>query len=139
MLLTLYIAACLITVTISDIKYYRIPDISLVALAAAGAETGFRPAAAVLPLLIFALSAAVCAALKTDMPCGAGDAKLLAAFGLIGGLRALIISFAAGSVAAGAAAAVLLVLRRKKRRDRIAFGPFLCLGFLLYWVSTSAI
>ena len=128
--LTVYIISILVLISIEDCRCYRIPDLAVLALCGAGFFTGFDLAAAAIPLAAFGITAALCAALRSSMPCGAGDAKLLSAFGLIGGIRALALSFCVAGLSAGIFAAVLLLAKRKEKKDRIPFGPFLSLGFL---------
>lgn len=65
---------------------------------------------------------------------GMGDAKLMAAAALLLGRR-LVPALTAASLLSGLWAAGLLILsalQKTEKRDRIAFGPFLVIGFLLY-------
>ena len=51
-----------------------------------------------------------------------------------GGLMTLCAEFLAG----GVYSAIMLLIGKKKRKDRIAFGPFICLGIPLcfYFVNS---
>ena len=61
---------------------------------------------------------------------GFGDVKLAFTMGfllgIVGGLAAVYIGFIAGAVIG----IILILLKRKKFKSKIAFGPFLIIGFL---------
>ena len=59
---------------------------------------------------------------------GGGDIKLMAGCGLFLGWVNAVFAFAAGVVIGGVWALVLIVRGKKGRKDKIAFGPSLCLG-----------
>ena len=59
---------------------------------------------------------------------GGGDVKLVAACGLVVGLRLGLVALLAAFLAAGAYAAVLLA-RGHERKDTFPLGPFLCVAF----------
>lgn len=61
---------------------------------------------------------------------GGGDVKLVGALGLMVGFQWLIpfimVTFLMGSIVS----LVLLFLKKKKKQDKIAFGPYISLGFI---------
>ena len=59
---------------------------------------------------------------------GGGDVKLLAAGGFYLGWKELARGAAAGSLLAAAVCLTLLFTHRLTLRDKIAFGPYLCIG-----------
>lgn len=63
---------------------------------------------------------------------GGGDIKLIAVLGLVFGIKGIlfiiIFSFLIGAIAC----TFLLLLKIKNRKDKIPFGPFICLAALLY-------
>lgn len=59
---------------------------------------------------------------------GGGDVKLLAASGFYLGWKGVLQGAAAGSLLAAAVCLVLLFMHRLTLRDKIAFGPYLCVG-----------
>ncbi|MBQ1525460.1 MAG: prepilin peptidase [Firmicutes bacterium] len=83
-------------------------------------------------LLLWLLSTIIAASLKKGSPLGLGDAKLLAADAVLLGTEGMMRSAAAASAAAGVWCALLLLFKKAERRDRISFGPFICLGIVLY-------
>ena len=137
--LMFYLYICCTFISYYDINDYRIPNACVLALAAAAAATGPDIKAAAVPLAIFAAAALICAVSGRPVPFGAGDAKLLAAIGLVSGAAGLAFSYILASLSAGLVSAVLLILKRKTKRDRIAFGPFIVFSFMLYWASASGV
>jgi leader peptidase (prepilin peptidase) / N-methyltransferase len=82
-------------------------------------------AAVVLPLGMYLLSLPFGAG-----AIGAGDLKLLAGVGLLGGALRLVAALIVGAVAAAAVIVVLVAARRITLRSYIPYGPFLILGCL---------
>ncbi len=124
----------LITASMIDILTMEIPDGVSIALAIAGAISFLIPdaawhsrlwgvAAAAGPLLlihIFSKGAAM----------GFGDVKLMAAAGLILGIRLSLFALFAAVLFGAALSVFLLALRIKKRRDEIPFVPMLSFGII---------
>jgi leader peptidase (prepilin peptidase)/N-methyltransferase len=63
---------------------------------------------------------------------GFGDVKLLALFGAHTGVEGVLTSLFFGSLLGSMAGLSLMVLHGKGSRSPIPFGPFLCLGLLIY-------
>lgn len=61
---------------------------------------------------------------------GGGDVKLMASCGFYLGFPNTILSFLIGTITAAIYALILIVLQKKTGKDTIAFGPFLCIGFI---------
>ncbi|MDO4977694.1 MAG: A24 family peptidase [Eubacteriales bacterium] len=61
---------------------------------------------------------------------GYGDVKLVGSVGFCLGLKRLLWGVIAGSFLAAGVILVLLITRRISLKDKIAFGPYLCAGFL---------
>ena len=124
----------LITASMIDIRTMEIPDGVSVALAIAGAVSFFIPdpvwwsrllgvAAAAGPLLlihIFSKGAAM----------GMGDVKLMAAAGLVLGIRLSLFALFAGVIFGALLAVFLLAFKIKKRRDEVPFVPMLSFGII---------
>ena len=89
-----------------------------------------RLAAALLFILLWLLCAVIAGALKSDIPLGFGDAKLLAACCILLGAGKTLRSAALAFILAGIYAGLLLTFKKTRKKDRIAFGPFICLGIL---------
>ena len=82
-------------------------------------------------LCLWLVSALLCTLFRKPLPMGMGDAKLVAAAAFVLGGR-LLSALLAASLLAGLWCALLLAAGRIEKRDRIPFGPFLVIGFLLY-------
>ena len=133
----IYYSALLFTISYIDLKHLIIPDLLVIFCALPVFISGFH-IAFIIPLAVYFATAAVCALLKRDMPFGMGDAKLLAALALCYGIEGLCFSYFAAAICAALYSFALLILKRANKKDRIAFGPFIAFGFMLYLASTSA-
>ena len=132
-----YFAMCFGALTYFDIRDKILPDALVLLVALSGFCYGFHAAAA-LPLAVYFACALIAALLKRDMPFGMGDAKLLSAIALSFGFEGLAITYVLAALTSGACAAFLLLIKRQNKKDRIAFGPFIAISFMLYFASTSA-
>ncbi|HPX70364.1 MAG TPA: prepilin peptidase [Bacillota bacterium] len=125
-----------------DIKKHIIPDIFLLAMLPAAVITTenllARLAGAAFIWTLFGIAAALSAALKSSVPIGMGDIKLLSVISLVSGPGALFFTVCCGSLLCGPAAALLLALKKLTKKDRIAFGPFIAVSYAFYLASTSA-
>ncbi len=141
-------ALLLVQLALSDGLYMILQDQWNLALGGLGfarlaLSEGFSPelerrlSASLLVLLLWLASALIALSLKKCSPLGLGDAKLLAADALLIGREGLIFSAAAAFLGAGIYAALIILVLKGGQRDRISFGPFVCLGIMLYLVSTS--
>lgn len=128
-------ATALVTITLTDLEHRIIPNVVLIAAAAAGAAIAFPadPDAIVERLIAaggaFAFLFLVAIVYPRGM--GMGDVKLAAVMGLYLGRAvapALLIGFAAGAIVGAA-----LIARRgiEARKQAVPFGPFLALGGLV--------
>lgn len=157
------IASILIVMLLSDIRYQIIPDEMQIALALAGIARFFfltvnihqpiQPQIATQEYL-YLVGQLIGGAFLVSLPLlaiflitkgkgmGFGDVKLSfnmgLSLGLWNGLYALYLGFVSG----GFVGAVILITKRAKLKSKIAFGPFLILGFyimLFYWYEVAQI
>lgn len=59
---------------------------------------------------------------------GGGDIKLMAACGILLGVKLELIATFIAIMLGGSYGAILLMTKKKDRKDHFAFGPFLCIG-----------
>lgn len=131
----LYLAAVTPELVRIDLREHRLPDrLTLPGYAAAAAVLIGHAAtggAALLPALAVGIAALLLfALLSVTGGMGMGDVKLAGVLGLVLGAASpaapvvgLLLAFGAGGLASG------VVLLRRGRSARLAFGPFLVLGF----------
>ena len=62
---------------------------------------------------------------------GGGDVKLAGVMGLIVGPTMMVVLLFAAIFAAGIYIVILWGMKKKGEKQEIAFGPFLCIGFLV--------
>jgi leader peptidase (prepilin peptidase)/N-methyltransferase len=127
-------AAILITLSFIDLDTQEIPDrfhimilclgiASVFAIPGPGIAQRLIGAACIsLPMLVLALLTG---------GFGMGDIKLVAASGFLVGWQASLVAALIGCITAAAAAAVLIALKKRSRKDKIAFGPYLAMGFFV--------
>lgn len=142
----LILSACLITLSVIDIRDYRLPDLLTLPLIAAGlaqaywlhgGELGLRPSligAAVGYSAFVALEIAY-RALRGKEGLGRGDAKLLAAGGAWCGWAGLpfIVLIASGC---GLVALLFPAIAKKAQQEgALPFGPFLAFGIGCVWAA----
>jgi len=138
---TVVLALLLLTIAVIDLRTLRIPDVLSLPLMAGG--LGVAWALPVLPVWhhvvgavagfgLLALIGEVYFRRRGVEGLGLGDAKLFGAAGAWLGWQALPAVLLVASVA-GLAFAVL------RRERRVAFGPWLALGFWCVWVWTHLI
>jgi len=130
----IYLLFCLGLVCIFDIKRQQIPAPLTIGVALTCIHYGFHWAW-VMPLAAFLICAVIASALNLSMPFGMGDAKLLSALGLSFGAEGLWVTFSVASLAAGLYALILVIMKKANKKDRIAFGPFIVLGFIVYFLT----
>lgn len=133
--LSFVIASSLIVITVSDLKYFIIPDIALgigivssflYILMTDYTQLPYRIVTGVLSFL-FLYSIHF---ITRGKGMGFGDVKFAFFLGLSLGFPGIIISFYLAFLT-GALVGVILILRRKKSlKTRIPFGPFLILGYV---------
>ncbi|MDO4288340.1 MAG: prepilin peptidase [Eubacterium sp.] len=131
--LALVIAIILLAVTLLDIDTLKIPNRLVIALAVAGLLSFWvflGPDLKTRIIGVFVVSVPMLLATFIRRDCfGGGDIKLMAAAGfLLGWPGTLLAAFVA--VLTGGAAALLYQLK-KERPQKMAFGPWLCLGILI--------
>ncbi|MDX8355262.1 A24 family peptidase [Cognatiyoonia sp. IB215182] len=137
MLLSMVLIGLCIWASYIDLTQFRIPDSANIAVFAVGViaiawiDLSLLPShliASILTLTVFWLAGEILFRIaRTDM-LGAGDAKLLGAavmWGGIWGLPSLLL------VAATTGIAYALLARRQAKR--VPFAPFICLGLLTIW------
>ena len=125
---------------------HRIPNflsgtlaLSALALLAAGFLTGQAGAFGYLQSSLFAAAVtAACLVVGTVLShqgIGAGDIKLLAALGLMGGVTIVGGTIFFAMVPCALVSAGLLIMKKKTMREAIPFGPFLLIGYMLtVWI-----
>ena len=74
---------------------------------------------------------ALCIVLKSPVPIGMGDIKLLSILALMLGALDCFRLLAASGLLSGAAAAVLLMFRKAGAKSEIPFAPFIAAGYAL--------
>jgi leader peptidase (prepilin peptidase)/N-methyltransferase len=128
------LVSLLITVSLIDIKHMIIPDrlnvIGMVLGAALikydSSFIGEKLIGSAVGLLIFSVLAFFTGSM------GGGDIKLMTVLGLIFGVNGIlfitVFSFLIGSLVS----AVLIVFKVKSMKDKIPFGPFICMAALLF-------
>ena len=62
---------------------------------------------------------------------GGGDIKLMAACGILLGVKLEVISTFIAIMLGGIYGAILLISKKKGRKEHFAFGPFLCIGMVI--------
>lgn len=141
-------ALLLVQLALSDGLYMILQDqwsvaLGLIGTARLALSEGFSPelerrlSASLFVLVLWLISALIAVSLKKCSPLGLGDAKLLAADALLTGREGLIFSASAAFLGAGICTALIIPFSKGGQRDRISFGPFVCLGIMLYLLSTS--
>lgn len=132
---------CLLVLSWTDIKHYRLPDKFTFPLIALGLLQGYmveelraRLIGMALGYLAFLGIEYGFKALRGKDGLGRGDAKLLAAGGAWCGWMALpfIVLIASGF---GLLAALLPSVRKSTDNGHIPFGPFLALGIFMVWAA----
>lgn len=125
---------------------HRIPNflsgtlaLSALALLAAGFLTGQTGAFGYLQSSLFAAAVtAACLVVGTVLShqgIGAGDIKLLAALGLMGGVTIAGGTIFFAMVPCALVSAGLLITKKKTMKEAIPFGPFLLIGYMLtVWI-----
>lgn len=125
---------------------HRIPNflsgtlaLSALALLAAGFLTGQTGAFGYLQSSLFAAAVTaaclVVGAVLSHQGIGAGDIKLLAALGLMGGVTIVGGTIFFAMLPCALVSAGLLITKKKTMREAISFGPFLLIGYMLtIWI-----
>ncbi len=128
------LASLLLTVSLIDIKYMIIPDSLNVVGAVIGAIIIIYDSSLIWDKFIgFAVGFSIFSVLAFFTGAmGGGDIKLMTTLGLIFGVKGIlfitVFSFFIGAlVCAG-----LIALKIKSMKDKIPFGPFICMAALLY-------
>ncbi len=127
------IISLLITVSIIDLKHKIIPDGLNIAGGIVGIiyiiinKTFFNSIAGALTGLVLFLAIAL---LTNAM--GGGDIKLMAALGLIFGIKGVLFISLFSFVIGAVISVILILLKIKGRKDEIPFGPFISLSALIY-------
>lgn len=142
------LSACLLAISIVDLRSFRIPDQLSLPLLAAGlvlvwaqpdlSGFGTRLAdhliGASAAFLLFACLGEVIFRRTGQEALGLGDAKLFAAAGAWLGwqsLPAVLLIASLGGIL------FALITRHKDTPAEIAFGPWISLGFLIVWLSSA--
>lgn len=143
-LLALALGACLVALTIIDLRVLRLPDVLTLPLLGIGLATSaahgggglvWSGAGALLGgLSLFAVAAAY-RALRGRDGLGLGDVKLFAASGSWVGVEGLASVLLVACASALIVVAALLVSGRElDRQSAVPFGPFLAFGLWVVWL-----
>ena len=120
------IVSILLVISIIDFKIKIIPNQLNVLLFISGIWSGFvfqevlGVFSVSIPMFILAI---LCSG-----GLGGGDVKLMAASGVLLGIKWNIFAACAGLLLGGLYGFFLLITKRAKRKDCFALGPFLCIG-----------
>jgi leader peptidase (prepilin peptidase)/N-methyltransferase len=128
------LVSLLLTVSLIDIKFMIIPDVLNVIIAGIGIAVILHDISfiwdkligAAVGLLIFSLLAIFTGAM------GGGDIKLMTALGLIFGVKGILFITVFSFIIGALVSAVLIAFKVKSMKDKIPFGPFICIAALLY-------
>jgi len=118
-----------------DIKTLSVPDAGIALLL--GASVIWLPSEDILSSLplaaalwaAFALSALICSALKSSVPIGMGDIKLISVLILGMDMYSVLRMAAAAGLLSGIFAALLLALKKASPRSEIPFVPFITAAY----------
>lgn len=141
---TIVLISILIAMFFSDLKYQILPDEEQLALFIVGlayliatnvpipqiAERFVLSFVAMMPLLLLFLA-------TKGRGMGFGDVKLLFIFGFLFELQGAFIILYVAFITGGFFGLVAILLRKTKMKSKIAFGPFLILGAILYLFYTK--
>ena len=78
---------------------------------------------------------ALCSALKSRVPIGMGDIKLISILALMTGASDCLRLLAAAGILSGLAAAVLLATKKAEAKSEIAFVPFIAAAYALMFLE----
>lgn len=141
---TIVLISILIAMFFSDLKYQILPDEEQLALFVVGlayliatnvpipqiAERFVLSFVAMMPLLLLFLA-------TKGRGMGFGDVKLVFIFGFLFELQGTFIILYVAFITGGFFGLVAILLRKTKMKSKIAFGPFLILGAILYLFYTK--
>ena len=134
LLLSLFIICLLVSIFVIDFEHQLIPD-ELVFLGLAAILIYLLPSSYFYQNLLAGFSAALFLLLVHFLTLGRGmglgDVKLALFLGAILGLSNLVYFFFASFLTGGLVAFILILTGKAKLKQKIAFGPFLIIGFLI--------
>ena len=122
----------LLLISIVDFKIHMIPDQLNMLLFLAGIWSSFvfqkiTITGRVFGIFVVSIPFFIIAVLSSG-GLGGGDIKLMAASGVLLGIKWNIFAACAGLLLGGLYGFFLLITKRAKRKDCFALGPFLCIG-----------
>lgn len=128
------LVSLLLTVSLIDIKYMIIPDVLNVVISVLGVavilyDSSFvwdKFIGAAFGFIIFSMLAFLTGAM------GGGDVKLMTALGLIFGVKGILFITVFSFLIGALVSVVLIALKAKSMKDKIPFGPFICMAALLF-------
>jgi leader peptidase (prepilin peptidase)/N-methyltransferase len=140
----LLVAALLIAILVIDLEHQIIPDqLVFLGIAVRLGELVVRDDplffSYLLSALIAALSLLAIHSLTRGKGMGLGDVKLALLLGLFFKPLGVVTLLWSAFLTGGVAAAILILLGRARLKQKIAFGPFLIIGFFisLIWLKTG--
>lgn len=128
------LVSLMVTVSLIDIKYMIIPDSLNVVGTVIGVSIIIYNSSLILDKLIGAAVGFLIFSMLSFFTCamGGGDIKLMTALGLIFGVKGIlfitVFSFLIGALVCSG----LIALKIKSMKDKIPFGPFICMAAVLY-------
>lgn len=146
----LIISACLIVLTVYDLRWMLLPDVVMIPAIAIAAvylvyvgvtnpHNLYLVWGPVVAALIGGGFFYALAAVSNGRWMGGGDIKLAFLMGLILGPKQLLLAMVIGFDLAALVALPLIALRVKKIKDHMAFGPFLVVGTIVAFLFGAAI
>ena len=131
----------LLLISIVDFKIHMIPDQLNMLLFLAGIWSSFvfqkiTITGRVFGIFVVSIPFFIIAVLSSG-GLGGGDIKLMAASGVLLGIKWNIFAACAGLLLGGLYGFFLLITKRAKRKDCFALGPFLCLGIAIVFFQIN--
>jgi leader peptidase (prepilin peptidase)/N-methyltransferase len=128
------LVSLLLTVSLIDIKYMIIPDVLNVVIAGIGIAVILHGNSFIWDKLIGAAVGLIIFSLLTFFTgaMGGGDIKLMTALGLVFGVKGILFITIFSFIIGALVSAVLIAFKLKSMKDKIPFGPFICMAAWLY-------
>jgi leader peptidase (prepilin peptidase)/N-methyltransferase len=117
-----------------DIKYMIIPDVLNVVIAVIGVAVILYDSSFVWDKLIGAAVGFFIFSVLALLTCamGGGDIKLITVLGLIFGMKGILFITVFSFLIGALISAILIAFNIKGMKDKISFGPFICMAALLF-------
>lgn len=128
------LVSLMVTVSLIDIKYMIIPDSLNVVGTVIGVSIIIYNSSLILDKLIGAAVGFLIFSMLSFFTgaMGGGDIKIMTALGLIFGVKGILFITVFSFLIGALVCALLIALKFKSMKDKIPFGPFICMAALLY-------